>query len=78
MSTILTPEDEYGRGTGEEDEDVPAMPEFFEAMLKGLSTNEAKKLWEWLDEYPDAVDDTIAVIVVNHFSTDPRVPVPGR
>ena len=76
MPSILTPEEEYGRGSNDEGEDVPAMPEFFEAMLKGLPPNDAKKLWDWLDEYPNAVDDVISVIVDNHFASRTSAPFP--
>jgi len=77
MPTTLYPDADDERGPEEEDkEDVAPMPEFFEVMLKGLSADDAKKLWDWLDEYPNAVDDVISVIVDNHFASRVSAPFP--
>lgn len=37
------------------------MPEFLSNFVRSLSATQADRLWEWLDENPDAIDDLIAV-----------------
>lgn len=44
------------------------LPEFFKELLEGIPTNDAKTLWDWLDETPNAVDDMISVIVDSHYA----------
>ena len=38
------------------------MPDKLREFLKSLSRDDSEILWGWLDSYPDAIDDMIAIV----------------
>ncbi len=52
------------------------MPGILEAILLHVPDDGANKLWEWLDETPDAVDQMIAVLVSTHPKLREKTNVP--